>query len=84
MLKITPEHLRELSNNKMKTEVQLLSQVYAFNKSAPVGSRVKIKMDIGEIKVVTVKSPATILGGHTAVGWFEEISGCYSLDKIQP
>lgn len=65
-----------------KTEAQLLSRVYAFNKTYEVGARVKLKMDNGEIKIVTVKSPATILGGHSAVGWFNEISGCYSLDRV--
>lgn len=66
----------------MKTRAQLQSQVYAFNKTYDKGSRVKLRMDSGEIKTVTVKQEATILGGHSAVGWFEEISGCYSLDRI--
>lgn len=68
----------------MKTEAQLESQVHSFNKSILVGGRVKLEMPNGEIKVVTVKSPATVLGGHSAVGWFNEISGCYSLDKVRP
>lgn len=69
--------------NRPKTEAQLQSQVYAFNKTCDVGSRVKLEMPDGSIKIVTVKAPASILGGHTAVGWFEEVSGCYSLEKVR-
>lgn len=68
----------------MKTSGKLESQVYAFNKSYSVGDIVKLKMDNQEIKIVTVKRPASILEGHSAVGWFNEISGCYSLDRVQP
>lgn len=68
---------------KQKTQAQLESQVHSFNKSVLIGGRVKIEMPDGEIKIVTVKAPASILGGHSAVGWFNEISGCYSLDKVR-
>ena len=67
----------------MKSQAQLSLQVYNFNKQYSVGDRVKVEMDNGEVKVCTVKSEATILGGHSAVGWFEEISGCYSLDRVR-
>ncbi len=67
---------------KQKSKAQLESQVHAFNKTYYVGDRLKVKMDDDSIKVVTVRSPATILGGHSAVGWFEEISGCYLLDRV--
>ena len=36
-----------------------------------------------EVKEVTVDSEATVLGGHSAVGWFKEISGCYQLDRVR-
>jgi len=67
----------------MKTQAQLESQVYAFNKTYDIGDRLKIERDNGEIDIVTVKAPASIVGGHSAVGWFNEISGCYSLDRIR-
>jgi len=69
--------------NGQKTQAQLSMMVYNFNKQYSVGDRVKIEMDNGEIKVVTVASEATILGGHSAVGWFNEISGCYSLERVR-
>lgn len=67
---------------KQKTEAQLSMQVYNFNKQYSVGDRVKLKTDEGDTIVVTVKSEATILGGHSVVGWFNEVSGCVSLDNV--
>jgi hypothetical protein len=67
----------------MKINTQKLEmQITAFNEKYKPGDQLNIKMDSGEIKQVTVKCPATILGGHTAVGWFNEISGCYDLSRV--
>lgn len=68
---------------KQKTIEQLKAQIDFFNKSCPVGTKVNLKLDSGEVKSVTVSSKATVLGGHSAVGWFAEISGCYSLDRVK-
>lgn len=68
---------------KQKTLAHLERDVFVFNHTYRVGDRVKVEMDNGEIKVCTVASPATVMGGHSAMGWFEEISGCYSLDRIR-
>lgn len=65
----------------MKTEAQLSMMVYNFNKTFSVGDRIKVKMDNGEIKQCTIKSPATLLSGHTPVIWLNEISGCYLLER---
>lgn len=65
------------------TKKQLELEVANFNLKYNIGDKVKIQNDAGEIKEVTVKSPASILGGHTSVGWFEEISGCYDLERVQ-
>lgn len=67
----------------METQAQLESQVHSFNKTYQIGDRVKLEMDNGDIKMVTVRMPATVLSGHSAVGWFKEISGCYSLDRVR-
>lgn len=61
---------------------ELKARVDKFNDKYKIGYKVKIKRDDNSIQEVTVDMPATILEGHTAVGWFEEISGCYALDKI--
>ena len=65
-----------------KSLKQLLKEVDDFNAKHKVGDKVKLTMDNNEVKEVTIKYKATILGGHSAVGWFEEISGCYSLDRV--
>ncbi len=34
------------------------------------------------IQEVTIRASANLMGGHSAMGWFEEISGCYSLERV--
>jgi hypothetical protein len=60
---------------------KLQAQVDSFNQKYTIGDKVKIKRP-DEIIEATVKHRATILGGHSAVGWFEEFSGCYQLEFI--
>ncbi len=67
---------------KPKSQKQLQEQIDKFNGTYGIGCKVDIKLDSEEIKSVTVSDKATILGGHSAVGWFKEISGCYSLDRV--
>ena len=59
------------------------SKIEAFNKKHPIGSKVIVVKDMGEQVECTVKHPATILGGHTAVALLDEISGCYDLNRVQ-
>lgn len=68
---------------KQKTQEQLELEVKNFNLKFKVGDKVKLQKDDGEIQEVTVKHEATILSGHSSVGWFEEISGCYQLDRVR-
>lgn len=69
---------------KQKSLKQLQKEVDAFNAKYKVGDDVKVKLDTNEIIVVKVEYPATILGGHSSVGWFQhpDISGCYSLSAV--
>lgn len=67
---------------KQKSLEQLQSQVDEFNSTYKVGDTLLLEKDSGEKQTVTVRNLATILGGHSAMGWFEEISGCYSLDRV--
>lgn len=60
----------------------LQKKVDVFNQTYGIGCRVDLRLDSGETKSVTVRAPASILGGHSAVAWFEEISGCYSIDRV--
>jgi hypothetical protein len=59
------------------------SKCDVFNEKHPVGSPVTVIKDLGEKVETTVKHPAEILSGHTAVVWLNDISGCYLLDRVQ-
>jgi hypothetical protein len=62
---------------RQPSKSQLEKQVNKFNEKYKVGDTVVIAG-----KWLTVKSPASVLSGHSAVGWFKEISGCYSIDNV--
>lgn len=67
-----------------KPSYALLSlQVDEFNKKHKIGDEVFLSKDSGETVKTKVKYPAEILSGHSAVAWFEGISGCYKIDRIQ-
>lgn len=69
---------------KKKSINQLQKEIESFNAKYKVGDDVKVRLDNKETIVAKVEYPATILGGHTAVGWFNhpDISGCYSLSSV--
>ncbi len=69
-------------SDKVKAQ-QLQGAVDQFNASCPVGTPVSVMMDDGTTKETKVKHEATILGGHTAMGWFDGISGCYLLARAR-
>ena len=61
-------------------------EVDNFNRSVPVGTMVRYwKMDrVGEPSGTgKIRHPATVLSGHTAVGWVEGCSGCVALTHIE-
>jgi len=68
---------------KQKPIEQLELEVENFNLKYNVGDAVKVELDSGKILQTTVKAPAQIMGGHSAVGWFNDITGCYSLDRVR-
>ncbi len=52
-----------------KTEkMQLKGEVDQFNASCPIGTPASVMMDDGTLVEAVVTNPASILGGHTAVG----------------
>lgn len=67
---------------KQPTLEQLQQEVDDFNKKYPVGSSLKLRKDSGEIIDTTVVHRAIIAGGHSAVGWFENVSGYYLLKCV--
>ena len=60
----------------LKTLQKLVDQ---FNADFPVGAKVILRKDSGEVQT-EVRYPAKVLQGHSAVGWFVGVSGCYSIE----
>lgn len=55
-----------------------------FNRLYKPGQQLTLTTDQGR-RIVKVWHPAEVLGGHTAVGWFHEITGCYAIaGRVQP
>ncbi len=52
-----------------------------WNAAHPVGTEVSVLLDNGSKLRTKTVGPASLLGGHTAVCWFENISGAYRLDR---
>jgi len=55
----------------------------AWNEKYGIGQKVKVEMDDGTFIETETTNGATLLGGHTAVGWFKDIRGCYALERAQ-
>jgi len=62
---------------------QLQAAVDKFNTEFPVGTDVIVTQDSGDDVASRVRYPASILGGHTAVGWFDGIVGCYDITRVR-
>ena len=67
----------------MNSVRQQQKKVDVWNVTYSVGQKVIVKKDDDtEIETVTTNE-ATLLGGHTAVVWLRDISGCYLLDRVK-
>ena len=58
------------------------SKIKVFNEKHPVGASVVIVKDNSNTVKTTVKHPACIMGGHTAVVWLDGILGAYALNRV--
>lgn len=58
---------------------QLQAMVNKFNATYPVGTPVMLRTDKGEV-LTEVVYPAELLGGHSAVAGFKDVSGKYSIE----
>jgi hypothetical protein len=59
---------------------QLQKIVDRFNHDFPVGTVVVLRKDTGNFRT-KVRHPAYIMGGHSAVAFFEGVSGAYSIEN---
>ena len=69
--------------NLKKLQQQEQKKVDDWNSKYQVGQKVIVTKDNGDKIETVTTNEATLLGGHTAVGWFKDISGAYSLDRAQ-
>lgn len=71
---------------KQKTLEQLQAIVDDFNSKKTIGDAVQVNTGTRNQPVwkdCTVRGKASILGGHSAVGWFNGVTGCYDLEFVQ-
>lgn len=68
-----------METHRPLSAAQLKSTVDHFNRRFPVGSKVILRKDSGYVET-TVTAPAEILSGHSAVAWFDGVSGAYSIE----
>jgi hypothetical protein len=64
---------------RKKSKSDLRKLVDRFNVSFPIGTPVILRRDSGELETV-VRGSAEVLQGHSAVAWFQGISGAYSIE----
>lgn len=69
---------------KRPNQRKLQQLVDDFNRLFPVGTEVMLRKDTERVRT-TVTHPAEILGGHSAVAWFDGVRGCYAIDgRVSP
>lgn len=66
---------------KQLSPAALQKQVDDFNASYTVGETVNVRTDDGTTVTDTIRYPASIMGGHTAMAWLEG-KGSYKLDRV--
>lgn len=64
------------------TEAKLHEQVTEFNKRYKVGDKLIVIKDNGDKHVHALKAPAQVMGCHSAVAWFEGLSGCWAIERV--
>lgn len=63
---------------------KLQTAVDSWNCNNQIGAPIYYRNDLGKITETTTRTDASVLGGHTAVIWLDGVSGCVSLDRVQP
>jgi len=56
--------------------------VVVWNAEVSAGAPVNYRKDDGSVIETFTRSQARVLGGHTAVVWLENVSGCVALDRV--
>ena len=67
----------------MNRQKLLEKEMEDFNKKYPVGTEILLQKDFEDEPIKTkVRHEAYILSGHTVVAFFENVSGCYSINSV--
>lgn len=66
---------------KMPNQKKLQAECDYWNQRVKVGDMVAVHLDNGAIFTTKTRSKASVLQGHSAVIWLENISGCYLLSR---
>lgn len=65
---------------KKPNVAKLQAECDVFNEKYPVGTLIRLKKDFVDEPIITkVKHPAYVMCGHSAVAFFEGVSGCYEI-----
>lgn len=59
-------------------------KVATFNAEILIGSPVSYRDDAGNVIETHTRSKASLLSGHTAVVWLENVRGCVAVDRVTP
>lgn len=71
-------------HRRQRSLADLEQQVADFNREYPRGARVNYHPVIGSAAhtETTVREPAYVMSGHTAVCFVDGVSGCVALDAL--
>jgi len=64
-------------------EEKEMRKVSEWNARYKVGQKIRVTKDDGTVVETETIHEATLLGGHTVVGWFKDIRGCYALERAK-
>lgn len=67
---------------ELKDYLHLQNMCDEFNKDFPVGAKVKVRLDGGEVKSTITTTEAQIIGEHSVVVWLDGIRGCYDISRV--
>jgi hypothetical protein len=70
------------TNRRPPSAAKLQREVSAW--THPVGTPVVYVRDDGTALPTKTRTAAQILGGHSAVIWLEDVSGCVLLERVKP
>lgn len=77
------DHVREAE--RIGADLASVAEAFVdvFNASVPVGSRVTVRMDNGQVLATRTRRPARLANNGLPVVWLAGIAGFYRLDRVR-